>query len=58
MGEKNYNENALFSGNLVNAPENITIINDGDTTTRFIYKIGYGVESEWTDEKKKIEGKL
>ena len=58
MGEKIYNENALFSGYLVNAPEEVTIINDGDSPTRFIYKIGYGVESEWTDEKKKIDGKL
>ena len=53
IGEEKYNENALFSGFLVKAPENITVINNGNTPTRFIYKIGYGVESEWTNEKKK-----
>ena len=44
--EKKNNENALFSGYLVKAPEEITIINDGDTPTRFIYKIGYDVKLE------------
>ena len=37
MGEKNNNENAL-------APHPEDIINDGDTPTRFIYKIGYGAK--------------
>ena len=44
--EKKNNENALFSGYLVKAAEEITIINDGDTPTRFIYKIGYDVKLE------------
>ena len=43
MGEKNNNENALFSED---------IINDSDTLTRFFYKIGYGSKSEW-DKKKR-----
>ena len=55
---ESFKENALFSGHLANIPEIITVINNGDTSTRFIYKIGYGVEYEWIDEKKDIEGKL
>ena len=52
------NENSLQVGILFSIPESITVINNGNTGTRFIFKIGYGVESEWIDEKEKIEGKL
>ena len=51
-------ENSLHSGFLLKTPYNIYIINNGYSSTRVIYKIGYGVESEWIDEKEKIEGKL
>jgi hypothetical protein len=56
--EETFKENSLHSGILENIPENITVINNGETPTRFIYKIGYGVESGWNEEKKNIEGKL
>ena len=52
------NENALQTGFLVKIPESISVMNNGNTPTRFIFKIGYGVESEWSDEKENIEGKL
>ena len=59
----NYNiheitENALQIGVLLTIPESISINNNGNTPTRFIFKIGYGVESQWIDEKENIEGKL
>ena len=28
-------------------------MNDGDTPTRFIYKIGYGAKSEWANKKQR-----
>ena len=52
------NENALQIGFLLNVPDNINVVNNGNTPTRFIFKIGYGVESEWIEEKENIEGKL
>ena len=39
MGKRNNNENALFSGYLVKAPEEITIINDGDTQQDLFIKL-------------------
>ena len=51
-------ENALQIGWLLTVPESISVINNGNTATRFIFKIGYGVESQWIDEKENIEGKL
>ena len=51
-------ENSLNIGFLMSIPESISINNNGNSPTRFIFKIGYGVESEWIDEGEKIEGKL
>ena len=53
-------ENGLHVGVLIIIPESISIANNGDTSTRFIFKIGYGVEyqKEWIDEEEDIEGKL
>ena len=55
---QNIYENSLRAGFLTKVPESISLINNGETSTRFIFKIGYGPESEWIDEKKDIEGKL
>ena len=53
------NENSLSTGFLFYTPPSISIINNGDTATRFIFKLGYGVESEWIDEDEKdIKGTL
>ena len=52
------NENTLQIGFLLIIPENIYIVNNGNSSTRFIFKIGYGVESEWTEEEMNIEGNL
>ena len=51
-------ENSLNSGFLLNTPSNVYIINNGEYSTRIIYKIGYSVEYDWVDEKENIEGKL
>ena len=51
-------ENSINTGFLMKSPYNIYISNNGYSSTRIIYKIGYGVESEWNDEKENIEGKL
>ena len=51
-------ENALQTGIILIIPETVTVINNGDTPTRFIFKIGYGVESQWIVEEEDIEGKL
>ena len=42
------------------APKEITVVNNGDSATRFIFKIGYGVEQEkdWKQEERKINGVL
>ena len=53
-----FKENCLYYGQLSIIPEEITVTNNGGTATRFIYKIGYGVQSEWNEEKKNLEGKL
>jgi len=52
------NENSLQIGLLFKTPENIYIVNNGNSATRFIFKIGYRVESEWVKEKENIEGEL
>ena len=52
------NENSLQVGLLFKMPYNVFVVNNGNSPTRFIFKIGYGVESEWIDEGEKIEGKL
>ena len=52
-------ENGLQVGVLLIIPESISIVNNGNTATRFIFKLGYGVdEKEWIDEEENIEGKL
>ena len=51
-------QNALQTGIILIVPESVTVINNGDTPTRFIFKIGYGVESQWIVEDEDIEGKL
>ena len=51
-------KNALQTGIILIIPETVTVINNGDTPTRFIFKIGYGVESQWIAEEEDIEGKL
>ena len=53
-----FNENSLYSGSLLSTPETITIINNGETPTRIVYKIGFGLESEWNAEKVNIKGNL
>ena len=57
-GEYNINENSLQVGVIFTIPESILLLNDGDTSTRFIFKLGYNIESQWIDEKEEIEGKL
>ena len=56
--ENNIVENSLKVGFILIIPERISFINNGDTPTRFIFKLGYSVESEWIDEKEDIEGYL
>ena len=51
-------ENSVQSSFLYDVAENIDVINNGNSATRFIFKIGYGVESEWMDEKEDLEGVL
>ena len=51
-------ENALQTGFLLSTPDNIAIVNNGNSNTRFIFKIGYDVESEWEIEKENYEGTL
>jgi hypothetical protein len=51
-------ENALQIGFLLNTPQSISLINNGNTATRFIFKIGYGVESEWIEDEQPIEGNI
>ena len=52
------NENSIQVGYLFTMPYKVTAVNNKDTNTRIIFKIGYGVESEWIDEGENIEGKL
>ena len=51
-------ENSVQSSFLYNVANSIDVINNGNSATRFILKIGYGVESKWIDEKENIEGTL
>ena len=44
--EYNITEYSLQKGFLFNIPESISIINNSDTPTRFIFKLGYIVESQ------------
>ena len=53
------NENSLSTGFLFYTPSAISIINNGNSATRFIFKLGYGVESEWIPEdEKNIKGSV
>ena len=53
-------ENSVKVGVLLKTPYKATLVNNKQTKTRAIFKIGYGVESEldWIDENEDIEGKL
>ena len=51
-------ENSMQLRILTSPPKTVSITNNGDSDSRFIFKIGYGVESDWIDEKAKIEGTL
>ena len=52
-------ENSLQVGMMLNKmPYRVSVDNNKNTNTRFIFKIGYGVESEWIDEGEDIEGTL
>ena len=52
-------ENSLTSNFLLSMPYRVSVENNKNTDTRFIFKIGYGVESEWIDEEEEnIQGKL
>ena len=56
--ENNIIENSLKVGFILIIPERISFINNCDTPIRFIFKLGYSVESDWIDEKEDIEGNL
>ena len=52
-------ENSVKTSILLSSNKDISISNNGKTTSRFIFKIGYGVESQWHDEEvPKISGKV
>ena len=57
---ENFQENSLKLSILYANPKTISIINNGNSTTRFIIKIGYGVEQEtdWKEEKTNLYGAL
>ena len=61
-GNEHYiSDNSLSTGKLMFIPERITIINNSRTSTRFIFKIGYGVEAneDWhKEEDLNIKGTL
>ena len=51
-------ENSLLSGFLFSVPESISVVNNGNTQTRFIFKVGFEVENSWQKEDVKIDGSL
>ena len=52
-------QNSLTSNYLFTMPYRVSVDNNKNTNTRFIFKIGFGVESEWYDEEEEdIQGKL
>ena len=52
-------ENSLQSGILFRETESITVDNNGNSNTRFIFKVGFGVENIWHEEKRPdIKGKV
>ena len=44
-------ENSLRSGILFRAPESINVVNEGTSTTRFVFKVGFQLDTSWNDEK-------
>ena len=52
--------NSLKITQLYNSPQNISVINNGNSNTRFILKIGFVVEfeSDWYEEKTNLYGAL
>ena len=57
---QNLKGNCLKLTTLYSSPSNISVINNGNSNTRFILKIGYGVEkeSDWKEEKTNLYGAL
>ena len=51
-------QNSLLSGFLFLVPESISVVNNGNTQTRFIFKVGFEVENSWQKEDVKIDGTL
>ena len=52
-------ENSLSSGILFRVSDSVNIINNGNSNTRIIFKVGFGVENDWTKEQGyNIEGTL
>ncbi|MBO6243522.1 MAG: hypothetical protein J6O41_03010, partial [Clostridia bacterium] len=51
-------ENSLMAGFLFSAPESINVVNKGNTQTRFIFKVGFEVETSWKKEEVQLEGVL
>ena len=52
------NENSLKIGMLMGKIEDVSLTNNGDSLTRIIFKIGFSVESDWTDSGADIEGTI
>ena len=52
--------NTLKLSILYSVPSSISITNNGNTASRFVFKLGYGVEqeSDWIENDVKINGKL
>ena len=52
-------ENSVKTSILLASNKDISISNNIKTTARFLFKLGYGVESQWHDEEvAKISGKI
>ncbi len=52
-------ENSVKTSILLASNKDISISNNSKTTARFLFKLGYGVESQWHDEEvAKISGKI
>ena len=43
---------------MFSVPESISVVNNGNTQTRFIFKVGFEVENSWQKEDVKIDGSL
>ena len=57
---ENIKENCLKLTKVYNTPKSISVVNNGNSYTRFILKIGYGVEeeTEWIEERMNLYGAL